>query len=115
MQEYGESMRAIDKRIWIRLFIEKLKSNTFINYVVTDVRHINELEAVKSMGSMIIHIKRLDKVGIHGEEHISETNLDNYDVNPDFVINNDSSKECLYTQLDKVLKYINKGDYKYAR
>ena len=115
MQYYGESMRSIDKNIWIRLFIEKMKSNTFISYIVTDVRHRNELEAVRSMGSMLIHVERPNKNSIHGEGHISETSLDNYDINPDFAINNDSSIDDLYYQLDSVIKYINKGDFRYGK
>lgn len=115
MQGYGEFMRSMDGNIWIRLLVEKMISNMFINYIVTDVRHVNELEAVKSRNSLIVYIERPDKSIIHGESHVSETSLDDYDINPDFVINNDSSFENLYLQLDEVLKYINKGDYSYGK
>ena len=114
MQEYGQFMRTIDDQIWIRLLMEKMDSNTFIDYIITDVRYVNELEAVKRRGSTIVHIQRPNKPGISCERHKSETSLDGYDINPDFHINNDSSKESLYKKLDYVIKYIKKGDLRYG-
>lgn len=114
MQTYGQFMRTMDDQIWIRLLMEKLSSNTFVNYIITDVRYTNELEAVRKNGSLLIHVKRNNRPEVGVEGHTSETSLDNYDINPDFLIDNDGSKEDLYKKLDEVIKYINKGDFRYG-
>lgn len=114
MQAYGQFMRTMDDLVWIRLLFEKINSNTFINYIITDVRYINELEAVKESGCLLLHTKGYVDSKIHGEGHISETNLDDYDIDPDFTINNDSSIEALYEKLEPIVKYIRKGDFRYG-
>lgn len=111
MQEYGQFMRTLDSEIWIRLLLKKI-SNISTNYIITDVRHINELEAVRKWGSLLLHVKRDTKDGVHGETHISETALDSYEVNSHFTINNDSSLECLCSKLDHIVRLIKKGDNK---
>lgn len=108
MQHYGQSMRKIDSNIWIRKLMSKISNNTFINYIITDVRHVNELKAVRDRNSLIIRVNRGDSSVVHGMGHISEVDLDNYGVHPDFIIDNNNDFKNLYKQIDSVIEFIEK-------
>lgn len=61
LQDFGEGMRKIDPDIWIKLLANnfdklELEYKTF-NVVVTDVRHQNEVDYLKSKGFIIIKIE----------------------------------------------------------
>ena len=80
MQEYGQFMRTIDYDYWIKVLFRKLTRQEQEVVVITDVRHINEVNAVLDIGGVHIRIYRdSDEVNaVHNQQHISETALDNY-------------------------------------
>ena len=75
----------------------------FPNWIITDMRFPNELEAVKSRGGITIRVSR---TGIHTPKiedlHPSETALDNCEF--DYHIDNNSSIEDLIHTVSLILK-----------
>lgn len=65
--------------------------------VISDVRFPDEVSLVKEMGGIIIKVVR---PGIPGDDHESETSLD--DVSPDILLENDSSLEDFLRKIDSL-------------
>lgn len=78
------------------------------NWIITDMRFPNELEAVKSRGGITIRVNRFEQIStsvrVHGigVPHESETALDNADF--DYTIENNSSIEDLIHTVSLILK-----------
>lgn len=76
------------------------------NWIITDVRFDNELEAVKKRGGISIRVNRpwVDKNKEHQviTEHLSETTLDNAEF--DYTIENNSTIEDLIHTVSLILK-----------
>lgn len=89
MQLLGEFYRKIDYDFWIkslRKFLDHELLKGHKDFIITDVRHINEAEFIKSKKGILIRINRNMKNEIHGTNHESETSLDGYkkfDINVD--------------------------------
>jgi len=105
LQAYGEFFRTIDTNFWVN----KVFKDDFKNLIITDIRHKNEVEAVKDRGGYHIRVYRNQDTKVHGINHISETGLDFIDnceldstYIPDFRIENNSS----INDLTKVVKDI---------
>lgn len=81
------------------------KDNDYPNWIITDTRFPNELEAIKKRNGIIIRINRglIERTGkmIQESEHISETALNNAEF--DYVIENDSTIEELLNKVKKIL------------
>jgi len=108
LQKVGtECMRNIyDKDIWIKSLGAKIKTNQYIDYVLDDLRFINEICAVKEWGGKVIKIVRKNagaKGGIEG--HASETELLMYN-NWDYTIYNDGTLEDLYRKVDNLMRLL---------
>lgn len=71
------------------------------NWIITDMRFPNELEAVKDKGGITIRIERPETDHLAGD-HASETALD--DAEFDYLIINDGSIEDLITEVSVILK-----------
>lgn len=79
----------IKRTIWADLFELKYQTSPG-DYIVSDVRFVDEAEAIKELGGVIIRtVRRNDVSSEHGQEHLhpSETEMDR--IRPDFVIDND--------------------------
>ena len=81
--------------------IEKSKNN-YPNWIITDTRFPNEMEAVKKKDGITI---RVNRPGLVENNHPSETNLDSATF--DFIINNDKDIEHLINEVRKILKKEN--------
>lgn len=93
MQEVGAFYRKIDYDFWVKrlkefVYNESLKGNE--DFIITDVRYINEAEFVKNKKGILVHINRDVANEIHGADHESETGLDVYE-DFDIIINNNGS------------------------
>ena len=73
--------------------------NNYPNWIITDMRFENELEAVKQRGGITIRVNRPDLIE---NNHPSETSLDNAEF--DYTIENDSSIEDLIHTVSLILK-----------
>ena len=93
LQAYGQFFRTIDYDFWVKALFNTISENEFENVIITDVRHPNEAEPIRNGGGYIIKVIRENKDKIHGEEHISETAMDDYKA--DFDINNNQELDGL--------------------
>ena len=95
LQRFGtEAGRAIHPDIWISSLFNLMDKEG--NYIITDVRFINEAEACLENGATLIRITR----NTNQMDHASETELDNYE-SFDYTIENNGSIEDL---INKVLQ-----------
>lgn len=108
MQAYGQFYRTIDYDFWVKNLFNVIEDKELSNVIVTDVRHINEADAILEHGGILIKVTRENAPGIHGEEHISETALDDYNK-IDFHISNDSGLDELRESAKEVATFIRKG------
>lgn len=92
---------------------EEHQCKRFPNWVISDMRFPNEMEAVKARGGITVRINRPLTTGItsdlvmatamrlQAERHSSETSLDNAEF--DYVINNDAGIPELLEQVKQML------------
>lgn len=108
-----EWARSINPNVWIDLLINKTNKDNS-NIYCSDVRFINEFQSLKNNGWILVkinrnidslnEIKRIDNGNIN---HISETELDNFDDhNWDYIIENNGTIKDLYNNLDYIINDI---------
>ena len=108
-----------DEIIWIRLFKKWYEKNKTSDIVITDVRFPYEIEAIKSLGGIIVKIER-DNLPFDDhiseryiDDHISKRYIDDIDnnyLNIDnnyFNFDNNYKKEDLYSQIDTLINLLN--------
>lgn len=110
LQSYGEFYRSIHSNYWVNALFDKIEDKEFKNVIVTDVRHVNEVEEIISRGGSMILVEREDRAAIHGEDHISETALNNYQT--DFIVNNSGTLEDLRVAASNIVNIISKQNIK---
>lgn len=75
------------------------------NWIITDMRFPNELQAVKDRGGITIRVNRpgviMNGIGYNANEHPSETALDYAEF--DYIIDNNGTIEELIEKVKKVL------------
>jgi phosphomevalonate kinase len=108
LQEMGDNLRLLDKNFLTKRMIEDLKLyEKFYDYVIiSDVRLVNEIEYIKAnyLNVVTIRVNAKDstrKLTEKEKEHITETELDNYN-NFDYVIENDF-KDDLKDEVKEIL------------
>jgi hypothetical protein len=80
--------------LWLKLFEDFLEENKDKNIVIADVRFNHEVSAIKRHNFNIIKINRDNDLN---DSHISENEI-KLIKNVDYEINNNSTKEDLFTQ-----------------
>lgn len=89
--------RNIDKDIWVKSLFRDYGKNS--DWIIPDIRFINEAEAVRSRGGILIKVER--NTG-YVDNHASEHALDNYtDFN--YIIQNNGSIEDLIFKVEGIL------------
>lgn len=82
MIEYGRFYRQFDPMFWVSQVIKKIQESPSVNYIITDCRFPNEIEALKNIGAVTIRLERhpdRDKdVSDSTKANESELALDNY-------------------------------------
>lgn len=76
-----------------------MMTSMYPNWVITDVRFPNEVEAIESRGGFVIRVERPSIIST--DTHASETSLDDWAF-PNKIIN-DSTLEALKFELEKIL------------
>ncbi len=76
MQEVGSFFRKIDYDFWVRRLHEVIYGGG--NWIITDVRHVNEALYVKKYG-FLINVTRSVAPSIHNQNHESEIALDSFE------------------------------------
>lgn len=81
-----------------------INNDPTINVIITDVRYLNEFEALKKLGFTIVKITRDNRVINRDSNHTSETSL--VGAKFDMVIDNNGTLQDLYSQVDSLIKKI---------
>jgi dephospho-CoA kinase len=105
LQELGCQMRNVRKDVWVEFVFEVIKMHKNIDWVIPDVRFINEAVMAKENNA---HLWRIDRNLDRTNElcnHISETELDDYTQLFDEIIYNNLSIKDLYNQVDVLLNH----------
>jgi dephospho-CoA kinase len=105
LQDIGMKMREVKDDVWVNYVLMTVNDKKFKhqNFVITDVRFLNEAQLVKLAGGELWRINRDIIRDKSLSQHKSETDLDAY---TDFncVIENDKTINDLYEKVDKLLK-----------
>lgn len=126
-QAFGQACRAIDDGIWIRKCLAKTEEPELFRAngrgwelplsVISDVRQLNEADALQSAGYVLIRVTapdglRIERAVNSGDTfnyrdlaHGTETALDGYTA--DFTVTNDKSLAELYAQIDEIMAELN--------
>lgn len=107
LQHFGYHMRYnvkdlipdVEDKFWI----EYLKKTYDVKdkVVIADVRHQNEVNMIHELGGIVVKVVR--DIPSSGDRHISETESDGIkDV--DYVLDNSSTLEYLYGQIDSIME-----------
>ncbi|MFJ9408586.1 hypothetical protein [Streptomyces sp. NPDC101393] len=111
LQEFGQTMRELDPHIWIRPVMTRVMNGTRWNMptVVTDVRYLNEVDALRDQGALIVRVER-PGAGLSGDAgaHASETELDA--VEADVTIVNDGTLDDLADDVRTLYRYHLTGE-----
>jgi len=105
LQEYGQFFRTIDNNFWVKKLFDVIDDNEYENVIITDLRHLNEVDAVVNKGGYHIKVVRSDKPVVHNDQHISETALDE-DYKVDALVLNNGTLEELKEKASDVVKAI---------
>lgn len=105
LQEYGQFFRTIDNNFWVRKLFDIIDEKEYENVIITDVRHINEVDAIVNRGGYHVKVVRGDKPVVHNDQHISETALDK-DYKVDALVLNNGTLEELKEKASDVVKAI---------
>ena len=99
LQQFGEGIRStVDKNFWVNSLLSQYENSK--TWIISDVRHIVEADAILDRNGVLI---RVNRPGLETGDHISETNLDDYQKFT-FTIDNDGTLEDLF---NKVVKFFN--------
>jgi energy-coupling factor transporter ATP-binding protein EcfA2 len=97
LQDVGIIFREkIDPDIWIKSLFKITENEDHV--IIPDVRFINEADAIKKRGGLLI---RINRPGKNGDGHISETSLDNY-KDFDYIIENDGELDELFHKVKNI-------------
>lgn len=92
--------QIIHPNIWINTLLRDVDTSK-IN-VITDVRFLNEITALRSVDETIMI--RIQRDSIKQTNHASETELDNVVDSFNYVIDNNGTIQELYKKIDSILK-----------
>lgn len=105
MQNYGQFFRTIDYDFWVKHLFNIVEEKNYKNVIITDLRHINEVNAVVDRGGYHVRVEREEKDNVHNEQHISETALDGKH-RIDFTVKNYGTLEDLKETGKDVVRFL---------
>lgn len=112
MQKVGEKMREIHPSIWVDTVfnstLPRAVEEGFTCLAISDVRYPNEGDRIHEYGGVVARIDRAAGGTSVGSTHSSEISMDDYS-GFDFIIENNSTLEDYYQQLDKLMEAIDYG------
>lgn len=105
LQDLGMVVRNYNENFWVDAACAEMgrlkEEYNQENFVITDVRFMNEVEMIKDLGGYIIRVT--SPTEIKTDIHVSETELDNY--NFDKVINSvKGDLNSLFKQVDETVE-----------
>jgi len=105
LQNYGQFFRTIDYDFWVKELFNTIEEREYKNVIITDLRHVNEVNVVVDRGGYHIRVEREDKDSVHNEQHISETALDG-GHKIDFNVKNYGTLEDLKNSVKTVVRFL---------
>lgn len=91
LQQFGEGIRTtVNKNFWVNSLLTQYDKSK--NWIISDVRHIEEANAILDLGGTLIRVYR---PGLDTGNHISEIGLDCYN-NFNYIIKNNGTLEDLF-------------------
>lgn len=124
LQGFGSYCRSLESDVWINYVVRTVEAKPSREFVVDDLRYKNEAAALEKLGFYIIRIERpeverlalaKELPGYHdgAENHISETDLDDYKFHYSFYNTGSFGVyEHNVKQMYSSLKEINEGKSK---
>lgn len=116
-QKIGQLFREFDKDVWVKQFnhtYRRFQQAGTTDFIVTDVRQMNEVEYLKAQGFLIVKVEtdeelRLERIKASGdlfamEDLNHETELAVDTLPYDYLITNNTTLEDLYKQIDFILQ-----------
>ncbi|MEU9047516.1 MULTISPECIES: hypothetical protein [unclassified Kitasatospora] len=104
LQRLGEAVRTHDPEYWVRLALERVDvaERWNIPTVITDVRHVNELDALRARGALVVRVVRpgVDQLAGPEGQHVTETALDQAEA--DVTVTNSGTVEDLHRLADSL-------------
>jgi hypothetical protein len=97
--------KVVHDDFWVIPMKRKLKEHirNERHVVISDVRFLNEIKLIKSLGGKVVKLERDNPDKISGfEKHSSETELDYYD-GWDHILQNNGTLEELYMKADEMM------------
>lgn len=91
----------IHHNIWVNALFADY-NNVFQNWIITDVRFLNEVEAIKKRNGFIIRVER--NLEDQNDQHESEIALDKYE-GFDYIVQNNGTIEELIEKIKQILIY----------
>lgn len=105
--------KVVHDDFWVIPMKRKLKEHlrNERHIVISDVRFLNEIKMIRSLGGKIVKVERENPDKITGfEKHSSEFQLEAFNE-WDFIIENNGTLETLYTKVDVMMDiYRNVGN-----
>lgn len=102
----SEVGRTIHSEVWIRSAFIHAEKAGYEKVIITDCRFLNEADAVRTRGGIIIKVERPGLVST--DTHISELEIDK--IIPDILLINDGTIEDLWRKVDMLLPFIEDDD-----
>lgn len=104
LQSIGNGCREeFGKNIWVDKLFNTIAGVEAV--VISDVRYVNEAEAIKARGGYIIKVERPDAPKIEcGADHPSEMEMEK--ILPNYSLHNDWDLAQLYSRVDGILSMI---------
>jgi sulfite reductase beta subunit-like hemoprotein len=113
LQKVGTDwFRAVYPSIWVNRLITKLQSRSADDFVITDIRFPNEVNAIKNIGGIIVKLVRLNGGGAGAfSSHASETALDSlpFTTFGHIIVAESGDLQKLYDGIADVVSYHQKG------
>ena len=104
LETYIRNINLDGETLWIKLFRLFYEKNKDKDIVITDVRFLDELNAIKSCGGKIVKVTRDN---LEKDNHSSEKDIDSYDNELiDYFVDNNYTFEDLFSQMDTFLNLI---------
>jgi dephospho-CoA kinase len=113
LQIIGDWAKTHNPQVWINLALDRanqiISNDKETNVYISDIRYLNELEALADDGWLLIRIDRdspEERLGTGDLRHSSETTMDTIPTSAwHYVIKNNGTLETLYESLDTIIKF----------
>jgi hypothetical protein len=96
----GSSMRSADSDYWVKQALAQAQPGGL--YVISDARYKNEMNVLKRFGGDSVTSVRINRFDSSPSTDPSERDLDDYEF--DFVLENRTSIDDLYSRIDGLLR-----------